>query len=274
MKERSRGSRAIAATLLSAVAAGAFSSVQAQTPPDEWRYRATIYAWFPALGGTTQFPSGSGGPSIDVSTDDVLSGLKMAFMGAFEVQYGKWGGLVDWVYADLGSDKSGTRQLSIHGQPLPVGVNANLSLDVKSNILTLGGTYSFIEKPEYTLGMIFGARMLSMDQTLNWSFVGTGPLGVARSGTSDVSATNWDAIVGVRGRARFGDGLRWFVPYYADVGTGNSQFTWQVLAGVGYSFNWGDVLVAWRYLDYEFKSGDALQSLDFNGAAVGVSFKF
>jgi hypothetical protein len=274
MKERSRGSRAIAATLLSAVAAGAFSSAQAQTPPDEWRYRATIYAWFPALGGTTQFPSGSGGPSIDVSTDDVLSSLKMAFMGAFEVQYGKWGGLVDWVYADLGSDKSGTRQLSIHGQPLPVGVNANLSLDVKANILTLGGTYSFIEKPEYTLGMIFGARMLSMDQTLNWSFVGTGPLGVARSGTSDVSATNWDAIVGVRGRARFGDGLRWFVPYYADVGTGNSQFTWQVLAGVGYSFNWGDVLVAWRYLDYEFKSGDALQSLDFNGAAVGVSFKF
>jgi hypothetical protein len=155
-----------------------------------------------------------------------------------------------------------------------VGVNANLSLDVKSNILTLGGTYSFVEKPEYTLGMIFGARMLSMDQTLNWSFVGTGPLGVAQSGTSDVSGTNWDAIVGVRGRARFGDGLRWFVPYYADVGTGNSQFTWQALAGVGYSFNWGDVLVAWRYLDYEFKSGDALQSLDFNGAAVGVSFKF
>jgi len=274
MKEFSHRTRALTATLLAAVAAGAFSSAQAQTPPDEWRFRATIYGWFPALDGTTQFPSGAGGPSIDASSGDVLSGLKMAFMGAFEAQYGKWGGLVDWVYADLGSDKSGTRQLSIQGQPLPAAINANLSLDVKANILTLGGTYSFIDKPEYTLGAIFGARMLNLDQTLNWSFVGTGPLAIARSGTSEASATNWDAIIGVRGRARFGDELRWFVPYYGDVGGGNSKFTWQVLAGLGYSFKWGDVIAAWRYLDYEFKSGEALQSLSFNGAAVGVSFKF
>ncbi len=26
----------------------------------------------------------------------------MAFMGTFEVQSGKWGGLVDWVYTDVG----------------------------------------------------------------------------------------------------------------------------------------------------------------------------
>jgi hypothetical protein len=31
-------------------------------------------------------------------------------------------------------------------------------------------------------------------------------------------------------------------------------------------------VAAWRYLDYEFKSGNALQSMNFNGAAVGVNF--
>jgi hypothetical protein len=30
----------------------------------------------------------------------------------------------------------------------------------------------------------------------------------------------------------------------------------------------------WRYLDYEFKSGDALQSMSMNGALLGVAFQF
>jgi hypothetical protein len=256
-------------------ASGATIDAQAQmTPTDDLRFRATIYGWFPGLSGTTEFPSGAGGPSIDVDAKNVLESLKMAFMGTLEVQSGKWGGLVDWVYADLGADKSGTRDFSIHGQTLPVGLNANLSLDIKSNILTLAGTYSLIEKPEYSMGVVFGARMLDMDQTLNWAFVGTGPLGVARSGVTEVSTTNWDAIIGVRGRARFGDDRRWFVPYYADIGSGNSKLTWQAVAGLGYSFKWGDIAAVWRYLDYNFKSGEPVQSLTFNGVAVGVSFNF
>jgi hypothetical protein len=250
------------------------ATAQAQSPPDELQFRATIYGWFPALSGTTEFPSGASGPSIDVSARDLISSLKMAFMGTLEVRSGQWGGLVDWVYSNVDGEKSRTRDFSIHGQQLPVSLTANLSLDVKTNILTLAGTYSFIEKPAYSTGLVFGARMLDLDQTLVWSFNGPGPLGIAPSGTRDVSATNWDAIIGVRGRARFGDGLRWFVPYYADIGSGNSSLTWQAILGAGYSFGWGDLLVAWRYLDYDFKSGKSVQSLSFNGVAAGVSFRF
>lgn len=274
MKIDIRWSRAWAAALVVA-GAGATASAQAQTAPaDDLRFRASIYGWFPGLSGSTQFPSGASGPSIDVDAKDLIDSLKMAFMGTFEVQSGKWGGLVDWIYTDIGSDKAGTRDFAIHGQTLPVGLNANLSLDIKANILTLAGTYSFVEKPEYSMGLVFGARMLNMDQTLDWSFVGTGPAGVARAGRSEVSATNWDAIIGVRGRARFGDDRRWFVPYYGDIGSGNSKFTWQAMAGLGYSFKWGDIVAVWRYLDYEFKSGDPVQSLTFNGVAAGVSFNF
>lgn len=78
----------------------------------------------------------------------------------------------------------------------------------------------------------------------------------------------------MRGRARFGSDLRWFVPYYADIGTGNSDLTWQAIIGLGYSFGWGDVVAVWRYLDYDFESGKPMQSLTFNGVAVGVSFRF
>ena len=151
---------------------------------------------------------------------------------------------------------------------------ANLSLDTKTNILGLAGTYSLVEDPATSVGLVFGARMLNFDGTLNWAFNGTGPAGIGAAGTAEVSATNWDAIIGVRGRARFGDGLRWFVPYYADVGGGNSKLTWQAIVGLGYAFSWGDVGVVWRYLDYEFKSGEPAQSLTLNGVAAGVSFTF
>ena len=274
MIDRSGSKRAGAAALVLALAAGAPAAVQAQAPADETNFRATVYGWFPGLSGTTEFPSGAAGPSINVNAKDVLESLKMVFMGTFEAQQGRWGGLVDWVYSDLGSTKAGTRDFVIHGQALAAGVTANLSLDIKTNILTLAGTYSFIDQPSYSTGLVFGARMLDMDQTLDWSFVGPGPAGLALTGRSEVSATNWDAIVGVRGRARFGSDLRWFVPYYADIGTGNSDLTWQAIIGLGYSFGWGDVVAAWRYLDYDFESGKLMQSLTFNGVAVGVSFRF
>ena len=250
------------------------TSAQAQMKADDLRFRATVYGWFPGISGTTEFPSGASGPSLNVNAKDLIEDLKMAFMGTFEVQSGKWGGLVDWVYSNVGGDKTGTRDFSIRGQTLAPGVTANLSLDTKTNILTLAGTYSFIEKPEYSTGLVFGARMLKSDGTLNWAFNGTGPAGIGVAGTSEVSATNWDAIIGLRGRARFGSDLRWFVPYYADVGGGESKLTWQAIVGLGYSFSWGDVGVVWRYLDYEFKSGKPAQSLTFNGAAAGVSFTF
>ena len=56
-----------------------------------------------------------------------------------------------------------------------------------------------------------------------------------------------DAIAGVRGRVRLGDGA-WFAPYAIDVGLGSSKLTVQGLAGVGYAFRWGDLLLVWRHL--------------------------
>jgi hypothetical protein len=95
-----------------------------------------------------------------------------------------------------------------------------------------------------------------------------------RSRARGDSLQNWDAIVGVRGRLTFGEGRRWFAPYHLDVGTGESDITWQAMAGLGYSFGWGDVLAAWRYLDYDMKSGETIESLNFNGPLVAAVFRW
>jgi hypothetical protein len=249
---------------------------QAQSAPAEWQFRATLYGWFPGLDGTTEFPTGAGGPSISVDASNLISGLKIAFMGTFEARKGHWGALVDWFYADIGDTRTSTRALSIGGVPLPGSATANLSLDVKTSILTLVGTYAAVRRPEYEMSAVLGTRMLGLDQRLDYSV--SGELGgitlPGRSGGSEVSPTNWDAIVGATGRYRFGEGLRWFAPYYVDAGAGNSRFTWQVVLGLGHSLGWGDIVAAWRYADYDFKSGEPVQTLTLSGPAVGVSFRF
>jgi len=81
-------------------------------------------------------------------------------------------------------------------------------------------------------------------------------------------------VVGLKGRAYFGDERKWFIPYYVDVGAGQSQLTWQVSAGVGYQFDWGSVLATWRYLDYDFDSDSKIESLSLNGPTIGVAFSW
>lgn len=251
------------------------ANAQAQAKADDWQFRATLYGWFPGLSGTTEFRSGTGGPTINVNSKDLIENLKFAFMGNFQAQKGELGVFADVFYADVGDDKVGTRDFTIHGQ-VPGSAAANLSLDVKTTIFTLAGTYAAVQRPDYTMQVLAGARALKLDQTLNWAVTagaGSLPPG-SRSGTSDVDATNWDAIIGAAGRYSFGDDRRWFVPYYIDIGAGNSRFTWQTILGLGYSFGWGDVIAAWRYTDYDFKSGDPVQSLTLQGPAIGVSFKW
>ncbi len=69
-------------------------------------------------------------------------------------------------------------------------------------------------------------------------------------------------------------GGNWFSPYYLDIGTGDTEFTWQALAGVGYRWDWGDLILAYRHLSYDMGNDKLLQSADFSGPALGVVFHF
>lgn len=258
-----------------AIAASGPAVAQAQAMTDGWQFEAAIYGWFPAISGATSFPPDGGGPSIDVSMGDVIDALKFAFMGSLQARNGQWGLWTDLVYADFGASKQASRDFSIGGQPLPIGLDANLVLDIKSWIWTLAGTYALKSDAEGQMDMLFGMRMIDMTNTLSWSLNGTGPgLLPPRTGTKEVSVTNWDGIVGLKGRAYLGEERSWFVPFYVDVGTGESKFTWQVNAGLGYQFSWGALVASWRYLDYDFKSDSRVTDMSFNGPLIGAVFKF
>jgi len=175
---------------------------------------------------------------------------------------------------NLGNGKTGTRSLTLGGIELPAGVAADVRYDLKGWSWTLGGAWRAVAKPAYALDVIAGARLLDIQQNLDWTLTGNvGSVALAdRTGSRESRLRNWDAILGVKGRYTFGEAGQWFVPYYFDVGTGDSDYTTQAMAGVGSSFGWGEAVGSWRYLGYNMKSGQPLQDLSFNGPMVSAVF--
>ena len=253
------------------VSGPAVAQTQTQSLPDTWKFDAYIYGFFPQLGGSVTFPSGTT-VNFTVDAKDVISNLKFAAMGWVAAQKGPWGMFTDLIYADIGGSKSGTRDINIGGVVIPVGVTADLNLDVKSTLWTLAGSYRFLDTPEAGFDLLAGARYIDLKQNLGWQFSADfGPIvGPGRQGSSEVRIQHWDAIMGAKGRYNFGERREWYVPYYVDVGTGQDQLTWQAFAGLGYRFSWGDVVGVWRYIDYRFYKDD--DSFSMNGPAVGVGF--
>jgi len=248
----------------------------ADSTAGDWQWDATVYMYLPSIGGETSFPPSGDGPSVDVSADAILDSLNFAFMGALGARKGPWGVATDVIYLDLGSSKKGTRNFQLGQLDLPASVDADLNLDITGWLWTLTGSYALVQQERVSMDVLAGVRMLDLEETLRWQLNGdisTLPL-PERSGTGSAEATQWDAIVGMKGRASFGAEGNWYVPYYLDVGTGDSDLTWQGMVGVGYSFDSVEVTGVWRYLDYDLGDNTPITSIDFNGPALGVTFRF
>ncbi|HEX7374629.1 MAG TPA: hypothetical protein VF277_06615 [Steroidobacteraceae bacterium] len=245
------------------------------SPPDAWQFRAALYAWLPSVGGTTTFPD-DGGSDVSIDGSQLLDALKMTFMGSFGVQHGQWGAFTDAVYINLGTHQSATRDLSFGGERLPADASAKAEYDLKGWAWTLAASYRAAQDERAVLDLFAGARMLDVKQTFDWRLSGnlaSIPI-VDREGGVEAKLTNWDAIIGLKGQFNLGAGGQWFVPYYLDVGTGDSDLTLQAITGLGYATHWGDVLLAWRDLEYTSKPGAAVESLYFNGPVISVAYRW
>ena len=243
---------------------------------DPWQFGAQIYAYLPSLQGTANFPGSGSTSSISVDADTLLENLNFVFFGSFEAKKGRWGAFTDLMYVNVGDNKSGIHDFTVGGTPIPGTASASVNYDLKGWIWTIAAEYVAVAQPGATMDVFAGARMLDLEQEINWGLAGDigGIPGSGRSGASSVGRTNWDGIVGIKGRWRFGDDFRWFVPYYVDVGTGDSDLTWQAMAGLGYSWKSVDVFAAWRYLDYDLGEGKPFTTLSFNGPLVAVAFRW
>jgi hypothetical protein len=265
--------RIIAVTLCVCAAAWPVATPAVET--NDWQFGASIYFWFPNIAGETAFPNvGNGEFQVDI--ENVLDNLQFALMGTFDARKGRWGFLTDAIYMDVGSSQTGGRDYLIGGIQVPVTATGTVDFDLKSLIWTLAGYYRAIDQAGHTLDVVGGARVLDVEQKVNWNI--TGNIGAMppsyRTGAGEASLTNWDVIIGLRGRFAFGAQKSWFMPYYLDVGTGDSDFTWQGIAGIGYAFHWGEVVADWRYLDYDLASDSAISDMNFSGPGLAATFRW
>ena len=179
-------------------------------------------------------------------------------MGAFEARKSKWSLAADVIYLDVSADKAGTI-----GRGLPV----NADVDLTGWILNLQGARNVLEVERATVDILLGARYLDVDSTSTLRLGASGP-----TGTASASDSVWDGVIGVKGNVNISGG--WYLPYYLDMGTGQSDFTWQGSGGIGYSFKWGNVALVYRHMYWDFASGSNFDNLSFSGPVVGVAFKF
>lgn len=243
---------------------------------DDWHVTAGVYAYLPSITGTSNFsvPPSNSGSTASVDIDQILSNLKFVFMGAVDARKGSWGAYADLIYMDIGDTKTGSRSLLLAGGRLPAGASGDLDYSLSGSVMTFGAYYRGVSSPGFVADFIVGARVLDLEQSLGWSLQGdvAGIPVLDRAGQRENGLTNWDAIVGIKGRYTFGESGKWFAPYYLDVGAGNSGLTWQGMAGVGYAFGWGDLFASWRHIEYDMEEGEVLDSLAFSGPAFAAVF--
>lgn len=251
---------AVAAAVLMAVSTAALAAEEAAA---DWQYAVQIYGWLPGISGNLNVPADSG-TSIDVDAETIIDSLQMTFMGSFEARKGPWSGFTDVIYLDLAGDKS--KSVSV-----PDGTTRTLfdaDLELSGWVWTLGGAYTTWRNRESHLELLAGARLLALDVDLELTGGGPGQRNRSFSDSTDI----WNVIVGAKGRVALND--RWFAPYYIDVGTGDSDLTWQAAAGIGYGFDWGEVSLMYRYLDYDQGDDGLVKDLAFGGPKLGVTFRF
>ena len=253
------------ATILGAVFLAICSSVAlADDPPaaEEWQHSVDIYLWGAAVGGETN--SGTG---VDVSFGDLLDNLEFSAMGAYQVRKGKWSVMADVIYLDV----SNTETVELGGDFLTVPAEVDVGLT--SWVVHAGGAYRFYEGNGGTMaGLTFGARYLDMSTDILVAFDSRIP---ELDPEIPISASEGvlDVFAGLHGVVSLGE--RWYLPWAANVGTGDSDISWSALLGVGYraSERWNAVL-SYRHQAWEFDNTAIIGDLEFSGPMLGAVFHF
>jgi len=245
----------------------------AQGPQKGWEYKFTIYGWLPTIEGTLTYDVPGISNPVKADAGDILDSLEMTFMGSFSARKGRWGFVTDLIYLNMGNSKDGSVQVPILLGTQTHLVNVGAKMDLTGWLVQGAATWTAVETERGRLDVLFGVRYLDLSTDLTLNFQGITPIPTAyHDHTFSASGNWWNAIVGIKGDVVLGG--NWFMPYYLDAGTGDSNFTWQGMLGVGYSWSVCDLSVAYRYLSFDQGGGGALKDLDLGGGVIGLSFKW
>ncbi len=246
-------------TLAMATAGGDIAPVEPVVVEEESTIKQSfsLYGMAPSLDGSYIVNIPDGGTSDDT---DFIDKLDMAFFAAYEIRDEKWLFYTDFLYVDMSDDHN----IYLPGKDITLRTENELEVWM----LSAYAGYNMIDNADGTLDLIAGLRWLSVNDDLA---LRTAPFeGIGISPSWDM----YDAVIGIKGHRNINE--NWFVPYMADIGTGDTKLTYQAMAGIGYRYGWGDVLLSYRYISYDHDDNgiEAVKDLELYGPQIGVIWRF
>jgi hypothetical protein len=268
-------------SMLAAALAGTLWLANAHAA-DDWKFSVTPYLWLPTFNAEFKYslPPSTGSPEVEVGPIDYLQNLDFLLMLAGEARKGDWSIFTDYINLDVSGGASHVKSVDFGGTLVGSTIDVGTQTSIKGYVWTFGGGYTVVRSADASMDVIGGVRYLGIDVSTDWhlsaAIVGPPPASLTFPLTGNVTerVDIWDAIIGVRGRISLDDAGKWSVPYYLDVGTGSSTFTWQGMTGLAYTYGWGDVLLAYRHLSYDQKNDQLIQNLSCSGPMFGATFRF
>ena len=219
---------------------------------EDWSFAGEVYGWLPTI------ESEAAGTTTEISRGDLLEDLDFTAMFALRAYRENWSLNTDVIYFDI-SDKIRA----------PLDETLELKkLGLEAWIVTPTVGYQIVSTDSYRMEVYGGGRFLWIEANLDLESL---PSPGVSTKVSE-SSSNWDAIIGVRGRYEFAD--RWAVNYAADIGAGESDSVLQANLGLGYRFERVETVFGWRYLDYDIGSDTSPEELTVNGPYAGLVFRF
>lgn len=219
---------------------------------DGVKQKISIYGWLPSLDGTLRF--NVPGEPDDSASANAIDSLDSVFMGSYALRQNEWSFLADMIYLKMSGDTQ--------------GLNPNVKLDAEltAKLYSFYGGYNLSHTNKTSIDVIAGVRYLGLDLDISRSG------GIIGNGKLSSGISNYDAVIGLYGSYTIDE--HWYIPYMVDIGTGDTDLTWQANLSIAYRLSWGDIIGTYRYIHYEKDDSLLVEDFDLYGPKIGVVFHF
>jgi hypothetical protein len=232
----------------------------AAADPGGWGADLEIYLWLP--NNDIELVNGT---RFEITMDDILSDLDMFAMAAGRIRRGRWSFAADVIYGDVSNN-------SFDSPLLLPGLATFTEGAIEAWIVTPNIGYTVIDNDQQKIELYAGARYFRIETDLVFEIEPILPGQPTVTVDETIDIDSWDGIAGVRGLVYLSD--KWFIPYSANAGAGDSDFTWTAQGGLGYRFGSLDALFGWRHMYYDVGSDTAIREIKLNGPFAGVMFRW
>jgi hypothetical protein len=229
---------------------------------EDWEWTVVPYLWGAATEVDVTLPSGEDvGSELDFS--GLLDKLDFAAQVHFEGRRDQLGFFADVTYLGTSDDT-----LTPPRPILPGGATVETDADTW---LVEGGGFFRLSGDTLGLDLLLGVRMVDLDLSIDI----TPPEPLEGDFSSSTSSTLYDGFVGLRYTTDFAG--NWLFSLRGDVGTGDTDLSYNFAGTVGYRFgedNRFGVLLGYRHLVLELKDNGFEVDQTMSGPQLGFLAQF